>query len=173
MTTLGVDTRARSQASATPQVALLARPLASYYILVGATLLLVGLGLVMVFSASSITEYEKTLLRGAPSSTGLFRKQLTWVAIGLPAMWCASRLPAKFFRAIAYPLLIASIVLLVLVPVMGFGTSGAIRWIAFGPVTLQPSELAKLALVLWGADLFARKPKLLGDWKHLYIPLVP
>jgi cell division protein FtsW len=164
----GVRRPEARSAPALPQVALLARPLASYYILVGATLLLLGLGLVMVFSASSILEFETT-----GSASRLFQKQLMWVAIGLPALWSASRLPVRFFRVIAYPLLIASIVLLVLVPIMGFGTDGAIRWISFGPVTLQPSELAKLALVLWGADLFARKPKLLGDWKHLYIPLVP
>jgi cell division protein FtsW len=162
-------TRRGAQARPAP-VALLARPLASYYILVGATLLLLGLGLVMVFSASSILEFKST-----GSASRLFQKQLMWVVIGLPAMWCAARLPVRFFRALAYPLLIVSMALLVLVfvPGIGFGVPGAVRWIGYGPLTLQPSELAKLALVLWGADLFARKPKLLGDWKHLYIPLVP
>jgi cell division protein FtsW len=169
-------TSTRSAAPATPQVTLLSRPLASYYIIVGATVLLLGIGLVMVFSASSITEYEKTLQRtGVGSSSGLFRKQLMWVAIGLPAMALASRLPVRFFRALAYPLLILAIVLLVLVfvPGIGFGVNGSVRWIGYGPFTLQPSELAKLGLALWGADLFARKPKLLDQWKHIYIPLLP
>ena len=160
--------RTRGAAPASSQIALLARPLASYYLIVGATLLLVGLGLVMVFSASSITQYAKF-----GSSSRLFAKQLMWVAIGLPAMWVASRLPVRFFRALAYPLLVASIALLVLVPVIGFGKDGGIRWLAVGPLTVQPSELSKLALALWGADLFARKSKSLNDWRHVFVPLLP
>ena len=157
-------------AATTPQLALLARPLASYYMLVGTTLLLLGIGLVMVFSASSINEIASS---SNGSSLGLLRKQLVWVGLGLPAMWLASRLPARTFRVLAYPLLILSIVLMVLVMVMGIGEGGAVRWLTIGPITMQPSELAKLALALWGADLFARKPTLLTDWKHVFIPLLP
>lgn len=165
-----VKARRRAAETSTPTLALLARPLASYYLLVGATLLLLGLGLVMVFSASSITEYAEF-----GSSSGLLRKQLMWVGIGLPTMWVASRLPVRVFRALAYPLLLLSIALLLLVfvPGIGFGVPGATRWIGFGPVSLQPSELAKLGLALWGADLFARKQRLLDQGSHLYIPLVP
>lgn len=165
----GVDLRSRQgSVEASPQLALLSRPLASYYMLVGATMLLVGLGLVMVFSASSIEELEK-----GRSSAGLLVKQLVWVGIGLPAMWFASRMPVRFFRTLAYPLLILAVALMVLVPVMGVGEAGAVRWIQFGPITMQPSELAKIALALWGADLYARKPRLLTDWRHVFIPVLP
>ncbi|MEO6713416.1 MAG: putative lipid II flippase FtsW [Mycobacteriales bacterium] len=150
------------------QLALLARPMASYYIIVGVTMLLVGLGLVMVFSASAVEEFAAN-----QSSTGLLRKQLMWVALGLPAMWAASRLPVRFFRLLAYPLLLAAIALNVLVLVIGIGENGAVRWLQIGPITMQPSELAKIALVLWGADLYARKTKLLTDWKHVVMPLLP
>jgi cell division protein FtsW len=62
----------------------------------------------------------------------------------------------------------------VLIPGIGRSSHGATRWINLpGGLQVQPSEPAKLALVLWGADLLARKDKLLGDWKHVLIPLVP
>lgn len=158
----------RTGTATAPQMALLARPLASYYVIVGVTLLLLGIGLVMVFSASSIDAFANNR-----SSTGLLRKQLMWVAIGLPAMWAASRLPVAFFRLLAYPFLIGAIVLNVLVPLIGIGEGGAVRWLQVGPLRMQPSELAKLALALWGADLYARKAKLLTDWKHVFVPLLP
>src|SRR6202034_689016 len=76
-----------------------------------------------------------------------------------------------------YPLLGVSILGLglTLIPAVGRSAYGASRWIAVGPLQLQPSEFAKLALVLWGADLLARKERLrqLEDWRHLLIPLLP
>jgi cell division protein FtsW len=160
--------RPKPQAAFDARLSLLDRPLASYYLLVGATLLLLGMGLVMVFSASSIYAFEKS-----GSSFTLFQRQLMWVAIGLPAMWFATLMPVRFFRRLAYPLLLLTVSLLVLVLVKGKSVDGATRWLVLGPVQLQPSELAKLALALWGADLYARKPKLLADWRHAFIPLVP
>jgi cell division protein FtsW len=75
------------------------------------------------------------------------------------------------------PLLLLSAVALALVLVPGLGQSanGATRWIALGPFQLQPSEPAKLALVLWGADLLARKERLgrLTEWRPLLVPLLP
>jgi len=150
---------------------LLARPLTSYYLLLGSVLLLVGLGLVMVLSASSVDAYSDS-----GSSFSVFQRQLMWVAIGLPMLWLGSRLPVRAFRLLAYPLLLASICGLLLVFVPGIGAppvSGARRWIEVGPLRFQPSEVGKLAIALWGADLFARKQSLLGDWRHLMVPLVP
>jgi cell division protein FtsW len=154
-------------------VSLLDRPLTSYYLVLGCSMLLLALGLVMVLSASSVDQMDKY---GSPYA--LLQKQAIWVGVGLPLMWLASIMSPKAFRAMAYPLLLLSVLALVLVLVPGLGRShgGATRWISFGgPFQLQPSEPAKLALVLWGADLLARKEKLrmLTEWKQLLIPLLP
>ncbi|HWB66899.1 MAG TPA: putative lipid II flippase FtsW [Mycobacteriales bacterium] len=150
---------------------LLAKPLTSYYLVTGTSVLLLGFGLMMVLSASSVTSYTSS-----GSSFAIAEKQALWVAIGLPVLWFGSRLPTRAYRALGYPLLLGSLALLVLVllPGVGVNVSGATRWIALpGGIQFQPAELAKLALVLWGADLLARKEKRLGQTKHLLIPLLP
>ena len=152
---------------------LLDRPLTSYYLVLGCSMLLLALGLTMVLSASSVAQLAAT-----GSAFTLLKKQAIWVFMGLPLMWLAASLPVKAFRALAYPLMLLSVLALVLVLVPGIGTSvwGATRWINFGGIfQFQPSEPAKLALVLWGADLLARKEKLnqLTEWRQLLIPLLP
>jgi len=152
-------------------VPLLRRPLAPYYLLVGATCLLLALGLVMVLSASSITSYADS-----GSSFTIGARQALWVVLGIPAMWLASRMPIVFYRRISYPLLFLSFFLLILVLVPGIGVevNGNRNWIDVGgPFRIQPSEFAKFALVLWGADLLARKERTLGQWRHVVIPLLP
>src|ERR1700691_5147913 len=152
--------------------ALLDRPLTSYYLVLGITILLLGLGLVMVESTASVADLSEGL---SPYSD--FSKQLLGAAIGLPVMWLAARSSPRLFRAFAYPLLAVSVVGLSLTLIRGIGVSqnGAARWIEIGGWQIQPSELAKLALVVWGADLLARKEKLgqLSDWRHMLVPLMP
>src|ERR1700744_4491688 len=156
----------------TTWLALLDRPLTSYYLIIGITALLLGLGLVMVLSTSSVQD----LAEGLPAYSD-FKKQLLGALVGLPVMYLAARSSPRLFRAVAYPLLGVSILglLLTLIPSVGKSAYGASRWIAIGPLQLQPSEFAKLALVLWGADRLARKERLrqLEDWRHLLIPLLP
>jgi cell division protein FtsW len=160
--------RARDRA-AEPAVPLLHREATPYYLLLGASMLLLVLGVVMVFSASSVTAFS---FMG--SSFAIVNKQIMWVVIGLPLMWIASRLPVKAWRAFAYLGLITSLALLFLVVFAGTEVNGNRNWLDFGgPFRIQPSELAKLSLVLWGADLLARKRKLLTQWKHLLVPFVP
>ena len=153
-------------------IALLDRPLTSYYLIIGITALLLGLGLVMVLSTSSVQD----LTEGLPAYSD-FKKQLLGAALGLPIMYVAARSSPRVFRAAAYPLLGASVLGLglTLIPGVGVSQNGAARWIQLGPFPAQPSELAKIALVLWGADLLARKERLrqLEDWRHLLIPLLP
>src|SRR5487761_1260436 len=152
--------------------ALLDRPLTPYYLIVGITTLLLALGLVMVLSTASVTDLSFGL---SPYSD--FETQLVGVAIGLPLMWIAARSSPRLFRAAAYPLLAVAIIGLCLIMIHGVGQTqnGATRWIVLGPFRFQPSELAKLALAVWGADLLARKEKLgmLDDWRHLLVPLMP
>jgi cell division protein FtsW len=152
--------------------ALLDRPLTPYYLIVGITTLLLALGLVMVLSSASVIDLSFGL---SPYSD--FEKQLVGVCIGLPLMWVAARSSPRLFRAAAYPLLAVAIIGLCLILIHGVGQSqnGATRWIALGPLQFQPSELAKLALAVWGADLLARKEKMgmLADWRHMLVPLMP
>ncbi|ANS64639.1 putative lipid II flippase FtsW [Streptomyces lincolnensis] len=149
------------------------RPLTAYYLILGGSLLITVLGLVMVYSASQITALQKSL----PGSF-FFRKQFLAAAIGAVLLLIASRMPVKLHRALAYPILAGAVFLMALVQVPGIGMSvnGNQNWIALGgSFQIQPSEFGKLALVLWGADLMARKQdkKLLAQWKHMLVPLVP
>ncbi|WP_406380911.1 putative lipid II flippase FtsW [Streptomyces sp. NBC_01618] len=149
------------------------RPLTAYYLILGAGLLITVLGLVMVYSASMI----KALELDKPG-TYFFRKQFLAAVIGAGLMALAARMPARLHRAFAYPLLMGAVFLMVLVQVPGIGMSvnGNRNWLYLGgPFQLQPSEFGKLALVLWGADLLARKQdkRLLAQWKHMLVPLVP
>ncbi|MEV7086580.1 putative lipid II flippase FtsW [Streptomyces sp. NPDC093085] len=149
------------------------RPLTAYYVILGSGLLITVLGLVMVYSASMIYALQNSL-----PATYFFRKQFLAVVLGGGLMLAAARMPVKLHRALAYPMLVTTVVLMALVQVPGIGRSvnGNQNWIYLGgPFQLQPSEFAKLALVLWGADLLARKyeKRLLTHWKHLLVPLVP
>ncbi|MFC4589840.1 putative lipid II flippase FtsW [Sphaerisporangium corydalis] len=148
---------------------LLNRPLTSYYLVLGCSALLLALGLMMVLSASSIEALQKT---GNPFYW--FLKQSLSVGLGLPVMWICSRLPQRFFRLAGYPLMALSVIGLIMVIFIGETELGAQRWLYVGGLTIQPSEPAKLGLVLWGADLLARKAKGgLIEWRQLLIPLMP
>ncbi|MFE9847520.1 putative lipid II flippase FtsW [Streptomyces sp. NPDC005576] len=149
------------------------RPLTAYYVILGSSLLITVLGLVMVYSASMIKALEL-----AKPSTYFFRKQFLAAVIGAGLMLLAARMPVKLHRGLAYPMLLGTVFLMALVQVPGIGMSvnGNQNWLYIGgPFQLQPSEFGKLALVLWGADLLARKQdkRLLTQWKHMLVPLIP
>ncbi|MGV4982745.1 putative lipid II flippase FtsW [Streptomyces sp. NPDC001709] len=149
------------------------RPLTAYYLILGGSVLITVLGLVMVYSASQVTALQMSL----PGSY-FFRKQLLAAVMGGVLLFVASRMPVKLHRALAYPMLAGAVFLMALVQVPGIGmaVNGNQNWISLGgSFQIQPSEFGKLALVLWGADLIARKQerKLLTQWKHMLVPLVP
>jgi len=146
------------------------RPLTSYHIVLGATGLLLALGLLMVLSASSVLSY-----RVNGNSYTIFYRQLIWVAAGVPPAWVAARMKPRHMRMLAYVALLGSVALLVATYTgLGQEVKGNRNWLYLGgPLKIQPSEFAKLALVVWCADLYARKQKLLTQWKHLLIPMIP
>ena len=170
------DDKAASEPDGTGWLAsmksVLDRPLTSYHVLLGATGLLLVLGLLMVLSASSVLSYK--INHG--NQYAIFYRQLIWVGVGLPMAYVASRMTPRHFRMLAYVALLGSVFLLMLtyVPGLGKNVNGNTNWLSFGgPLQIQPSEFAKLALVMWCADLYARKQKLLTQWKHLLVPMVP
>lgn len=148
---------------------LLEKPLTTYYLILGCSGLLLALGLMMVLSASSIEAMVKT---GDPFTW--FAKQSLSAGLGVLLMWACSRLPHKFFRWAGYPMMALSFIGLVMVLFIGTSQLGAQRWIDIGSYSIQPSEPAKLALALWGADLLARRARHGRiEWRQLLIPLMP
>ncbi len=149
--------------------AALERPLTSYYLLLGGSTMLLAIGLMMVLSASSVYSF-----RVYDSSYYVFLKQLTWVVIGLPAAWLASRVDRRMLRWMAWPAVLLAVALLALTQTgLGFAVNGNRNWLALGPLTVQPSEIAKLAIILWAADVYAKKEKYLGNPWHALIPVAP
>jgi cell division protein FtsW len=144
------------------------RPLASYYLLLGASALLLTIGLIMVLSASSVRAYAVY-----DDSYALVKRQLLWVAIGVPAAWVASRLPYRALRRLAFPGFVTALLLLGLVAQFGVVVNGNKNWLAVGPVAIQPSEVAKLAIILWAAHVYAHKERRLGQLHHVMVPVVP
>jgi cell division protein FtsW len=143
--------------------------MATYHVLLGSTLLLLVLGVAMVLSASTVESY-----RVFGSAYTLWLRQVMFAVVGVVALFLASRMSVAWWRRFAYPLLVFSFATLAIVLVVGHAVAGQRNWIEIGgPFRFQPSEFAKLAIVLWGADLMARKQDLLDQWKHLIIPLVP
>jgi len=141
----------------------------SYYVLLGATFLLVAIGLVMVLSSSSIES-----LADGDSPYTVFLSQARFALIGLPLLLVASRLPVRAVRAAAWPVLAAAIVfqLLVFTP-LGRGEGGNRNWVALPGFMAQPSEVLKVALAIWIGAVLARKLPLLHEWKHALVPVVP
>ena len=117
------------------------------------TLALTFFGLVMVYSATSASA---ALGNGNP--VGYLERQGIYAAIGLALLVVAARTDFRKLKALAPGMIIASLGLCAAVLVVGQRINGARRWIAFGPAAFQPSELAKLALVVWCAAYLARRP---------------
>jgi cell division protein FtsW len=139
-------------------------------ILITATLCLLAFGAVMVYSASSAT----SLLQGHGNGSGYLVKYLLYGAIGLVLMRVLARDGVAKVQSITGPLLVTSFVLVlaVHVPHIGVSVNGAKRWMGAGPLQFQPSELMKIALVLYGATLLAKRPQRVHDLRELSRPLL-
>lgn len=144
------------------------RPLTTYYLLLGATALLLTIGLIMVLSASSVSSYRAT-----GDSYTIVKRQVMWVALGIPCAFIASRVSVKWVRGLAYPAFSISLILLGLTALVGVEVNGNTNWLALGPVQIQPSEIAKLSLVIWASHIYANKERRLGNIHQMLVPVVP
>jgi cell division protein FtsW len=138
--------------------------------LLAATVGLTLLGLVMVLSSSSVSAYERF-----GSSFFFFKRQAAYAVVGAGALWLTSRIRYPAWQVLCVPMLAVTVVLLALVlhPAFGTAAGGSARWIELGPVTIQPSEPAKLAVVAFAAALLAGRWRRIGDLRALVLPLVP
>ena len=132
---------------------------------------LVMLGLVMILSASSVSAFADY---GSPFM--FFKKQLLWAAIGVAGYVFLARFDYRRLRGRGALAVGACALMLaaVLVPGVGISVGGSARWIGAGPISFQPSEFAKLALILFAADVFARKREVtLKRFENTVFPLIP
>ncbi len=107
-------------------------------------------GTAMVFSAGYAYAYARY-----DDGTYFIKRQTLWLIVGFTVMFFASRINIETYKKLSVPLYIITLFLLVLVLIVGFVGNGAKRWISIGPITIQPSEIAKLALILILAKYFS------------------
>ena len=143
-----------------------------YYALVIATFGLLFIGMVMILSASTTVSYKQF-----NNQYIIFLRQLMFAAIGVVLMMTISRLPKVFFLKWSVVALVISIVLLILVliPSIGISVAGQRNWISlWGPFRLQPSEVAKLTLIVWGSAVLSKQIRSkTTTWQNLLIPVFP
>ncbi len=145
------------------------RRTAPFLVLFLAVTALVLLGVVMTLSASAVVS-----INTSDSAWSLFRRQLIWTALGGFVLLGLMRVDYRRLRVLATPSVVGSLVLLVLVLVPGFGVNvnGATRWIRLGPFSFQPSEIAKLAVILFAADILSRPSRDINDTATTLRPVI-
>ncbi|MGM9521733.1 MAG: putative lipid II flippase FtsW [Oscillospiraceae bacterium] len=132
------------------------------------TLLILTIGVVMVLSASFARAYYTDSIGNNP--TYYFGRQLLFAVSGSALMIAASRFSVSFYKRIAMPLLIVSVFMLLLVPIIGVSENGAKRWISLGFTTFQPSEIAKLAVILSFAAMICVYKDKMKTFKYGVLP---
>ncbi|PID40126.1 MAG: putative lipid II flippase FtsW [Proteobacteria bacterium] len=130
-------------------------------------LLLVGMGIVMVYSASSALALKKY-----GSDYYFLKKQATFSFIGMVVLVVFSYIPFRLYRILTYPALVTAMALLTAVTFSQWGVTagGSMRWLQLGPIRFQPSELARLALVIYLAYSMSKKEDLLRDFYVGFLP---
>lgn len=152
-------------------VELLSHPLASFYLVLVPAVLLLALGMMMVLSASSVYAYT-----GWGDAYYFVKRQMAFLVVGGLFAWVLARSKPEKLQWLGWVLVFVSIGFQILTfTSLGHSTKGNTNWVDVGTswFRIQPSELAKLAIVVWGADLLSRKHKLLGDTRHLLVPFLP
>ncbi len=137
------------------------------YLLLASTIALLVLGTLMVYSASFVVAHNEF-----NDDTYFLVRQLVWICAGGVGMLFAARVDYRRWRGLSLVIMFACIGLLVLVLVPGIGASsyGAVRWIRLGPVQIQPSEIAKLAMTLYLADWLARRGPIVKEFLKGLLP---
>jgi cell division protein FtsW len=145
------------------------RPLTSYHLVLGSAAMLLGLGLMMVLSASSVSAYLNF-----DDAYFYVKRQAAFMVMGVIGAVVLARVPQGALRVLGWVGVAGAAVLLILTYTsLGFESGGNRNWIDLGFTSLQPSEFAKLAMIIWGADVLARKDKLLEQPRHLLFPYLP
>lgn len=136
-------------------------------ILFAAVLALAGIGLVMVYSASSVVAFDRL-----DDGAYFLKRQAMWIGLGLGAMWLAHSIHYQRLRAYTTPLRLLSAVCMVAVLIPGIGrvAGGARRWIAMGPLSFQPVEIAKLALVIYLSHFATRRGEGIRNFQTGLLP---
>ena len=133
-------------------------------------LLLLVMGVVMVLSSSYARAYYDPGHVTGGNAAYYFLRQLIYAGLGVGLMLLASRLPMGFYRRYAVPFLLITLLLLALVPVIGVRANGSRRWLGVGGLTVQPSELAKLAVIVSFAALITRYRGRMGSVRWGILP---
>lgn len=143
-------------------------PVAPYYLALVASAILTGLGLVMVLSASSVGSYLES-----GSSYTVFLTQLGYATAGVVMAVVGSRLPIRIWRRLAWPAIFLALALqLAVFTPLGIEFQGNRNWISIGERSVQPSELGKVALVVFGAAVLSTKRKVMHKPLHAAVPLI-
>lgn len=131
------------------------------------TAVLVCFGLIMVYSSSGILA-----MKSYGDSYLFIKRQLVWAMLGFAGMVMLAGVPYDYYKKYAKPALYVCIGLLIAVLAFSIGKTagGARRWLALGPVSFQPSELLKVVLVVYMADVLVRKQKILGSFVEGLLP---
>lgn len=133
-------------------------------------MILLTIGVTMVLSASFARAYFDPggVTGGKPAY--YFVRQFIFAALGVAAMIVCSRLPIGFYKRFSVPLLIAAVVLLALVPIIGTDANGAKRWIGLGAFTVQPSEIAKIGIILSFAAMICARRGRMKSFRYGILP---
>lgn len=152
----------------------LSHPMASVYLVIVPSALLLSIGTLMVWLASTVFAYTQF-----GNGYYFLKRHAVFLALGILVAFIVSRIPTERLRSLGWPILGLSVLLILLtfIPGIGVDIKGNRNWIDLVPgtamVRLQPSEFAKLAIIAWGATVFVAKRRLLHESRHMVVPFVP
>ena len=132
--------------------------------------ILLAIGVTMVLSASFARAYFDPGGVTKGKATYYFLRQFIFAALGVAAMIICSRLPVGFYKRFSMPVLIAAVILLMLVPIIGTNANGAKRWIGLGAFTIQPSEIAKIGMILAFASMICARRGRMKSFRYGILP---